>query len=140
MTAGRRAYGSEFRLGDGGSNSTFTKIAKVSKFNAPGGKRTILDDSDHDSADGAMEFIAGMINFGKISGELTYINDATQQSLESVLDSGALQYFQIVIPTSPSKQFDFRGIVEELGDITLDADGKMVQPFTIQISGKVTRT
>lgn len=139
MPAARRAYGSELRLGDGGGNSTFTKVAKVIKFNPPGGKRTIIDASDHDSANGAMEFIGGMIDYGEISGELNYINDETQQDLESVLDSGVVQYWQVVIPTNPSKQYDFQGILQSL-EPAAPSDGKLAATFSIKITGSVART
>jgi predicted secreted protein len=125
--------GSKIRIG-----SNF--IADLTTIGGVDIKADTLDTTVLDSVGGYREFIQGLKDAGEVplSGYLNTSDANGQMALLTLINSGALTNFTILLPSALGASWDFAGIVT--GFKTGDFTSEEFVPFeaTIKISGKPT--
>lgn len=142
--AGKDAFGSELRVGDGGSpTEVFTTIASVTSISGPSRTKEEIEVTAHDSPDQYREFVPGLKDGGEVTLEINYDpTETTHDTLDTDFEITTLRNFQLVIfpgVTGEEHIWDFAGIITALGD-EFPHDDKMERSVTIKISGKPTLT
>jgi predicted secreted protein len=134
------AKGTLLKKQNTGSPAGYTTIAQI--FGGPDGpsySADELDVTDHSSAGGFREFIAGLKDAGEVSGELHFDpsngthDDAT--GLIGELEDGSVKNYQILFPDSST--VTFAAIVTAF-EPSAPVDGKLTASFTLKVSGKPT--
>lgn len=139
--AGRAAYGTEFRRGDGAEPEVFSTIANVVSISGPNRTRTTVDVTAHDSPDLYMEFLGSLKDPGQISLEINYDPTETTHELDDDFDDVGPRNYQVVLlpDTADERTWDISGIMTELSD-EFPHDDKMSRSMTVKITSKPTLT
>lgn len=136
--AGKDAFGTEFRRGDGESNESFEAIGSVTDISGPGRSRESIEVTAHDSPDKYREFIKGLKDGGEVSLTINYDPASdTHQLLDDDFEEEDLRNYQVVILPDDDDEhtWDFAGLITDLGD-EFPHDDKMERSVTVKISGK----
>lgn len=133
MTDAAIGYGTLLKVGDGGSpTEVFTTLdAEVTSITPFGYTREAIDATHMQSPDSFKEYIAGLMDAGEVSVEMSFIPSASDP-LVAALVYGARNY-QILFPTIAT--FTFRAICTSYSP-TAPVDGKMTASAAFKISGK----
>lgn len=100
-----------------------------------------MDTTALDSEGGYREFIQTFKDAGEVPLEGYFVpGDAGQTAMQASLDSGDVEDYKITFPTTPSAEWNFKGVVTafKVGDIELD--GAINFGTTIKVSGKPVLT
>jgi len=136
------AYGSQLQLGDGASPEVFSAIAEITELSGPKMERDAIEVTNHQSADGYKEFIAGMRDGGEVTIKANWLpNNATQDEttgLNSKFNLNTTQNWKIILPSSIAT-ISFAGFLTAFEpDTPLTEQG--VLDCTIKVTGKPTIT
>ncbi|PRX90822.1 phage tail tube protein [Allonocardiopsis opalescens] len=134
--AGRDAFGTELRRGDGGSPEIFTAIGNVGTFSGPSPERDTYDVTAHDSPTRYREFIGGLINGGEVSVEVHYDPDKHDLLVADLEDDDARTY-QMESPVG--EVWEFSAIMTGF-EREMPVDGQMAGTITWQVTGRPTIT
>lgn len=139
--AGVDAFGVQLLRSDMEISPNYTAVANVLTISGPTRTRDTYDTTDHDSEDGFREFIGGLRDAGELTFSIHYDpNKASHELLDNdFLDVDPRDYRLITPPAVDQWQWDFSGIVTNLGD-EFPYDGKMQRSVTIKITGKPVLT
>jgi len=138
--AGKDAFGTQFKRGDGATpTEVFTTIANVTSISGPERSRETIDVTAHDSPDGWMEFIGGLKNGGEIQLEVNYDPAEDSHDLDDDFnDSQPRNYQLVILPGDPDEHtWSLPGILTNLSD-EFPYDDKMSRKVTVKVSGKPT--
>ena len=117
---------------------TWTKVANAKDFNALTGTTSKIDVTNLDSA--AMEYVAGLEDFGGVSGSFDLDgSDAGQIALAKAKSNQTSTYFKLTYPKAASINRAFGGFVTKL-DEAGSVNNVLRQTFELQITGRVSRT
>ena len=95
---------------------------------------TDIDMTDHQSVDGVMEFIKGLINPGEIPFQGSIKNVSNAEAIFAALKSRDNEEIKVVFPTSPLCAFTVDGYVKTFS-VGLPHDGKIAMSGSIKASG-----
>jgi len=138
MTTAAFRGGLEFKIGDGGSSETFTKIEELRDISGFGKTNPLIDATSFDST--AREYIAGLPEGSEFTlGCLQVLASNSQQSVvKGKVDTGATFNVQVVETdgtNTTTYSFAVVGIGYEIAPSYEDAS--MIN-FTLKISGNIT--
>lgn len=134
-TSAKIGYGTLLKVGDGGSpTELFTTLnVEVTSITPFGYTREAIDATHMQSADSFKDYIAGLMDAGEVSIELSFIPSASDPVVAALV-AGA-QNYQILFPSIAT--FTFRAICTSYSP-TAPVDGKMSASAAFKISGKPT--
>lgn len=139
-TAAKISFGSELWMGpDGGA---LVKVAELLSVTPPRRSRETIDATTHDSAAGAMEFIAaGVYDPGEVPFQVNYIAGSTgDDAMIAAVTDGALRDFKIVAKAAAdTEDMTFAGFLTEYGVDDLPVDGKQTASGSIKVSGVIAQ-
>jgi hypothetical protein len=118
-----------------------TLVAELRSVTPPTATRGTTDATTHDSAAGAMEFIAdGVYDPGDMNMSVNYIAGSTGDlALTTAVTTGTLQNIKIHVKTAAGYQAKtFSGIVTSYGPDDMPVTGIQTASVTIKVSGPVT--
>lgn len=133
--AGFNAYGTVFSR-ESITPGTYTAVANVNDITPPGIEREALDVTAHDSPDGYMEYIGGLINGGEVSITLHY-DPAKHDTLLADLESVDPVNYEITWPVAVGGSWQFAAIMTGFAPAA-PVDDKLTAELTFQVSGKPT--
>lgn len=134
--AGRPAFGTEFRRGDGAGPEVFTAIASVTNISGPGLSRDTIDVTAHDSPNRYREFVGSLVDPGDVSLDLNYDPDV-HDVLVADLEDDEPRNYKIVFPAPITATWSFAGVMSGF-EQTAPIDDKLTATITIKVSGKPT--
>lgn len=142
-SAGSIGYGAKLKRGDGSSPESFTAVAEVRKISGVGTKRGLVDFTNLDSANTAMEYKLAMKDGLEFSAECNFLPDnATQgQSAGMIADSdaGTVRNFQITLPAAlGTKVISFAAVVLGWNIPEFNPQSPVLVNFQGKITGPVT--
>ena len=134
MPAGKRAYGSLFKMGG-------TTIAKVVSIGEIGPSCEGIDSTNLDSEDATVERIDGLVDYGQCQIGLNFIpGNSGQQSLRALVGStpDPATTFSIVW-TDSGETWSWRARVQDF-KASGEVKGKLDAKVTVDIVSKITVT
>jgi hypothetical protein len=139
MTEGIKSHGTILAIGDGVSPESFSTITE--RFSIPeiGGRKELIDFSNHDSVDFREYKVADLADGNELTVECNEIPGDTEQDLvrtahtDSTTDNWKVEY------TDGSYEI-FPAIVLAVGTDPSELDGRVVFRFTLKIAGAIERT
>lgn len=141
MTEAQKGHGTLLEKGDGASPEVFTTIAEVLDIDGVKLGLEPLDATSHDSPDGWIERIGGLLDGGEVSFSVNLIaDDPTHDEttgLESELVGRTKKNYQIVVNgASGPKTISFAALVTSY-EVKAPVEGKLTADITLTISGAV---
>lgn len=140
-TAGKIGYGSLLKVGNGVSPQSFNTLAEVRKIGNFGSKAGLVDMTNLDSLNSAMEYIAAMKDGVQMSIECNFIpTNATQNTTSGLIKdqvNGTVRDFKLQLPGSFGT-FSFSGIVLEWNVPSLAPQDAITVTFGIKITGPIS--
>lgn len=132
MTSAKSGFGTDLTW-----NSVV--IAEVVNVSGPSQSRDMIEVTNHDSADGFKEFIAGLIDGGEISIEGNFIagDAAGQIAFHTDLQAGAGRTVWVVMPMSVGAALSLSGIGSGF-EQSFPHDSKIGVSGTLKVTGKPT--
>jgi len=134
-SAAERGYGAILLKGSGGTAAPIAEITDISDF---GASRADIDVTSHDSDDGAMEYIAGMIEGGELTVTANFIAGDTSGQIAAIatdIASATLATYTLRLVNSANSTFVFSGYVKSY-KIKSDLKGAIKVTLVFKISGK----
>lgn len=142
-TQGKIGYGTLLKRGDAASPQVFTTIAEVRSISGFGSKANLVDMTNLDSLNSAMEYIAAMKDGVQMSIECNFIPTNVTQNLSAgmIADhiSGVVRDFQMHLPGTFGV-FSFSGIVLEWNVPKLAPQDPLTVTFGVKITGPISYT
>lgn len=136
---GISAFGTQLKRNMGGSPVTYTAVANVTSVGGPSLEAEQIDVTSHDSASGFEEFVAGIKRGGEVEIEGNFDpGNATHESLLDDFDSGDVEEYQLIFPTSPTVTWTFDAVVTAFAP-EAPYDDKLAFSATLKLTGPVTR-
>lgn len=127
-------WGYETTLARDDGAGGFTEIAQIRDLDGPSMARDSIE-TTHRGTSKLKTFIAGLQDNGEVSFDIVYDpSDATHTELQTDLDAGTNQEYQITFPDASTVTFD--AFVMELGASSPLAD-VMTADVTLKISGGI---
>lgn len=116
-------------------------VAEVTNIDGPNESRDMLDVTNHDSADGFREFIAGLADGGEIGieGNFKASDSNGQIAMHTDFQGGTSRAWQITFPSSLGNMAG-NGILSAFKVGNYPVDGKIPFSGTIKITGKPALT
>ncbi len=140
-TAGKIGYGTLFKVGNGASPEVFSTLAEVRSISGFGQKAGLVDMTNLDSLNKAMEYIAAMSDGVQMTVECNWIPTNASQSLATglVADqiSGVTRDFKLVLPGAFGT-FSFSGLVLEWNPPKISPQDALTISFGIKITGPIS--
>jgi predicted secreted protein len=141
MTSGLAGYGTLFKIGDGGTSEVFTTVAEVTNIGGPKFALDTLDVTNHSSTSAWREFIAGLLDPGELSLDLSFVPTGATHSQTSGLlrdmKNRTKRNFQMVFPDVGGTTWAFSGYVTGF-EVGAPVDDKLSASVTIKITGAPT--
>lgn len=130
-----RSVGTAFKVGSGASAKTVGGLTSIDGIKVSGDE---VDVTALDNNTGYREFLQGFKDGGEVplSGFLDG-DDAGQDELYSLLESGTVTPMAIIFPTAIGKTWSFNAFVKEFST-GVDIDGAITFDVTVRVSGKPT--
>lgn len=125
----------------GPTSTPSTTLTNVIEVGPPKPSRDAVDATVHDSAGGAMEFIAdGVYDPGTLDISMNYIaGDANDTACLAALAATGDYYFQFTAAgASATKTFTSKGVVIEYGADPKPVKGKQTATMKVKLSGAMT--
>lgn len=119
------------------SSDVLTKVLGLLTITPPSPTVSVVDATDQDSAN-VIEYIAGLVEPGEISGTVKYDpGSATDSMFKEHRDSRETRAFKIVVPKAASGSRDITGnlIITEYKPADGSVGDLQTAEFTAQISG-----
>ena len=138
MTQGIKSHGTILAIGNGASPEVFTAITERFAIPEVGGRKTLIDFSNHDSQNFMEYQVADLADGNELTIECNEIPGDTQQDLvrtaheNSTVDNWQVEYRDGTTETFPA-------IVLSAGTDPSELDGRVVFRFTLKIAGAITR-
>jgi predicted secreted protein len=131
-------YGLFVKVGDGATpTENFTAVNEVQTASFSGAKVDTIDVTHAQSPNRRREFIGTLIDSGELQFTANYIpQDATQLSLQALMDGALLHNWKVVLPNSLGT-FSFAGLINSI-DRNLDFSKEAKLTCKIKISGTVS--
>ncbi|URM90420.1 phage tail tube protein [Streptomyces sp. MRC013] len=130
------AFGTQLQRGDSASPETFTAIANATNISAPSLARNTIDVTSHDSPDGVMEFVGGLIDPGEVSVDINYAPALHDVLVEDLYDTDPRNY-RLVFPDTAGTTWQFAAVLTGF-EATAPYDDKLAATLTYKVSGKPT--
>ena len=134
------SFGTLLKIGSGGGGETFATIGEVRDISGPAFALGTEEVTSHDSASGAREYIATLLEGGEVSFDINFTAAATQGftgGLYTTMTNRTLRNFQLVVPTSSAKTCSFAAFVTSFA-VNAPVEGVLSAGITLQISGLPT--
>jgi predicted secreted protein len=129
-SAAERGYGAVLK-----KTATDAAIVEITDIGDFGATRADIDVTSHDSDDGAMEYIAGMIEGGEITVSGNFISSDTSGQIAAIatdIGTATLYSYTIILPSAST--FVFTGYVKSY-KLKSDLKGALKVTLTFKISG-----
>lgn len=138
MTTAAFRGGFQFKVGDGGSSETFTKIEELRDISGFGKTNPLIDATSHDST--AREYIAGLPDGSEFTLSCLQVLDSTSQQnvVRGKVDTGAT--FNVKLEQTDgtnTKTYSF-AVVGVGYEISPSYEDVSMINFTLKISGAIT--
>ena len=138
MTTAAFRGGFQFKVGDGGSSETFTKIEELRDISGFGKTNPLIDATSHDST--AREYIAGLPDGSEFTLSCLQVLDSTSQQnvVRGKVDTGAA--FNVKLEQTDgtnTKTYSF-AVVGVGYEISPSYEDVSMINFTLKISGAIT--
>jgi hypothetical protein len=139
MTEGIKSHTTTIALGDGSSPESFDKVDEVFSIGPVGGKKTLIDFSNHDSVD-FMEYQVGDLADGdEIAVEANEIpGNTSQEAVRTANTAAGVNNWQVTYRDGTTETFP--GIITALQTDPSELDGRVVFRFTVKIAGAIDRS
>jgi hypothetical protein len=137
-TAAKRTFQNELWMGLAGGS--LVKVGELRSVTPPKPSRDTIDATTHDSAEGAMEFIAsGIYDPGTLSFSINHIAGNTDDlAFSTALADGELRDFKVVLKGATSHEaYTFSGFVTSYGADDQPTNGLQTASGTVRVSGPV---
>lgn len=126
-------------MGISGFGTTLKKgaaeIAELTSITGPSMEADTIDVSNHGSADGFRQYVAGMRDGGEVSIEGNFTNEAGQAALVTDFAAGSSNQYVITFPTTPEVTWTFNAIVSAF-ESSAPYDDKLSFTATLKVTGK----
>lgn len=140
-TAAKAAYGTLFKIGDGGGSEVFTTIAEVLNISGPGLKREVVDVTNMDSTEGWRERVPTLLDGGEISLDLNFLPETATQSFSGGLirdlKDGTKRNFQLRFSNTGNTTWTIPAYVTAF-EPSSKVDDRLMAKVTLVVSGKPT--
>jgi hypothetical protein len=139
MSGEVKTQGTKLQLAGTASPVTYTDTANVVSISGLGGQKGDIDITNFDST--AKEFLTGLEDPGQVQVEINYAPaDATQDTMWSLKNSGALRTWRITMPgASPAPYFSFAATVQQF-QVNFQTDDVVRATVTLRVSGAITKS
>jgi Lambda phage tail tube protein, TTP len=128
------ARGIQIKIGDGGAPENFVTIPEVMKFKGPSLTQDLLDVTNHDSPQGAKEFIGGLLDAGELSFDINFQpTNAVHKQVYNDLTNRVKRNFQLIYPGAIA-QDTFTALIAKF-DGTADEKDRLLTTITLRITG-----
>lgn len=143
------AQGTLLQVGDKGTPEMFFTIPQIASMTIPGAENDLLDVTNHDSVNAFRQFINGLRDGGEITFTMFYDpnllahNDragtpgTSSDGFLKQYKSRATYNYQVVFPTTPSKQWSFAGIARR-AELDASFDAVLALDCGVKVSGDMT--
>lgn len=139
MTQGVKSHGTILAIGDSQSPEVFTTISERFKIPKVGGKKELIDFSNHDTVGYKDYEVADLADGEEMPVECNEIPGDTAQELVRTAHANSTKCNWKV--TYKDGSYDvFQAVVLALGTDPSELDGRVVFGFTLKIAGTITRT
>jgi predicted secreted protein len=133
MSAATPAYGLTIKKGSG------SIIAQITNLDGPSVERDMLDVTNLSSANGAKEFIGGLIDSGELTLSVNYCpQDSTQKQLLSDLSSNAAATAYTITLTDAGASTISASFIVKSFKLTGAVGDKLSAEFVLKGTGPVT--
>ncbi|MDD3135023.1 MAG: phage tail tube protein [Methanoregula sp.] len=129
-----RGYGAILKKGTGGTAAPIAEITDIGDF---GATRDDIDVTSHDSDDGAMEYIAGMIEGGELTVTCNLLSGDTSGQIAAIatdIAAATKSTYTIILSNTGASTFVFSAYVKSY-KIKSDLKGAIKVTLTFKISG-----
>lgn len=130
--AGIDAFGTQWKIGDGGGPEVFTTVADVTSVDVLDMSADTIDVSAHDSPAQWREFTAGMKDGGELSMDINY--DPAVHGTLSTAVGGNPKNMKIVMPDAGAAEVAFAGIITGFS-AQAPFDDKLSATVTVKVTG-----
>lgn len=137
----RAAFGTLFKIGDGGGTEVFTTIAEVMDISGPSLKTDTVEVTAHDTGP-YKQYISTLIDQGEITFTINFNKGATQgftTGLYNDLVNRTLRNFQIVLTTSVAATGAIAALVTGFA-LKAPVGGALQADITLRPNGGITWT
>jgi hypothetical protein len=135
------SFGTLLQMGDGGGPEVFTTVAQVMDMDGPDFSTDTEETTNHSSPGAFEEFLATIKRSGEVTFDINFDpNDPTHDQTTGLIaayQARTMKNWRMLMPTSPAKRWDFKGIVTGMGQANPVA-GILRSSVTIKISGQPT--
>jgi len=117
----------------------YRKVLELTSITGPNQSRDLIEVTNHDSADGFKEYIAGRVDGGEVSVEGNFIasDTAGQIAFHTDIQGGTSRAGFIVLPMSVGAAWSFSAFAQGFS-ASFPYDGKLSVSGSLRISGKPT--
>lgn len=117
----------------------YRKVLELTGISGPSEARDLIDVTNHDSANGFREFVAGPVTGGEIAVEGNFVasDSAGQITLHTDMQGGTSRTAWIVAPMSVGAALSFTAFAKGF-DMSFPYDNKLGISGSLQVSGKPT--
>lgn len=139
MTQGVKSHGTILAIGDGASPEVFTTITERFKIPKIGGKKDLIDFSNHDTVGYKDYEVADLADGEEMAIECNEIpGNAAQELVRTAYANATKDNWKV---TYKDGSYDvFEAVVLAMGTDPSELDGRVVFGFTLKIAGAITRT
>jgi hypothetical protein len=144
VSQGIAAFGTLFKMGDGGSpTEAFATVAEVVDVAGPGGKTTMADLTSHTSPSGFKEKVPTTVDGGSFTLKVNFLPSAVTQGYTAGLLNKWLNRtkgnYQLLWPNVAGTYVTFAAYVTAF-DMKAPVDSKLEATFTVEVTGAYTWT
>lgn len=131
--------GARFLRENDDSSGEYTAIANIRRIRRTGKRRDNLEATDLDSTGGYREWITGFRDGGTFELE-TYWTPTNDTIFNDDFDDDDPHGYGVEFPDAGDYTRHFDGYVTEMGNVDITADGVLMMPVMIKVTGADTIT
>ena len=138
MTQGIKSHGTILGIGNGASPESFTTITERFAIPEIGGKKELIDFSNHDSQNFKEYQVADLADGNELTIECNEIpGDAAQELVRTANENSTVDNWRVEYRDGTTETFP--AIVLQAGTDPSELDGRVVFRFVLKIAGAITR-
>jgi hypothetical protein len=141
MTEQLSSFGTQLKIGDGGTPETFASVVNVLDIEGPDMALDTEETTNHGSEDGWDEHVGTILRGGEISTEIQYLPTEATHDMETGLQADMInrtkRNFQLVYPDAGENGYAFTALVTGF-KASAPVKGIVKAALKLKISGPVT--
>lgn len=138
---GFAAFGTELKIGDGGSPENFTTIAEVVEVTGPPLSADTADTTNHDSTDAYEESVVTVLRTGEVTFDINYLpTDSTHDASSGLLndyENKTKRNFEVIFSNDSNTKWSFSAYVTGF-EPSAPHDDKLDASVTLKVTEKPT--